>query len=103
MILKRAFFGLVLSAQFLVTPSALQAASETQRLKIIYSSFTGAYAPLWIAIDEGLGRKNGLDLEAVYAGRARPHQLLLSGDAQYVVIDRYGDVVSPTPQAKRIW
>ena len=57
MILKRAFFGLVLSAQFLVTPSALQAASETQRLKIIYSSFTGAYAPLWIAIDEGLGEK----------------------------------------------
>ena len=94
MILKRAFFGLVLSAQFLVTPSALHAASETQRLKIIYSSFTGAYAPLWIAIDEGLGRKNGLDLEAVYAGRARPHQLLLSGDAQYVVSTGTGVVSS---------
>ena len=40
MILKRAFFGLVLSAQFLVTPSALQAASrnsETQNyLLFIY-------------------------------------------------------------------
>jgi NitT/TauT family transport system substrate-binding protein len=93
-ILKSAFFGLVLAAQFLVTPSALQAASETQRLKIIYSSFTGAYAPLWIAIDEGLGRKNGLDLEAVYAGRARPHQLLLSGDAQYVVSTGTGVVSS---------
>ena len=94
MILKRAFFGLVLSAQFLVTPSALHAATETQRLKIIYSSFTGAYTPLWIAIDEGLGRKNGLDLEAVYAGRARPHQLLLSGDAQYVVSTGTGVVSS---------
>ena len=88
------FSGLVLSTQFLVTPSALQAATETQRLKIIYSSFTGAYAPLWIAIDEQLGRKNGLDIEAVYAGRARPHQLLLSGDAQYVVSTGTGVVSS---------
>ncbi len=55
--LKLAFFGLVLWAQFLVTPSVLPAAIETQRLKIIYSSFTGAYTPLWIAIDEGLGKK----------------------------------------------
>jgi len=92
--LKLAFFGLVLWAQFLVTPSVLPAATETQRLKIIYSSFTGAYTPLWIAIDEGLGRKNGLDLEAVYAGRARPHQLLLSGDAQYVVSTGTGVVSS---------
>jgi NitT/TauT family transport system substrate-binding protein len=61
------------------------AASEPQRLKIIYSSFTGAYAPLWLAVEDRLGRKYGLDFEAVYAGRARPHQLLLSGDSQYVV------------------
>src|SRR6476661_1158725 len=92
--LKLAFFGLVLLAQFFVTPSVLPAATETQRLKIIYSSFTGAYTPLWIAIDEGLGEKNGLDLEAVYAGRARPHQLLLSGDAQYVVSTGTGVVSS---------
>ncbi len=61
------------------------AASEPQRLKIIYSSFTGAYAPLWLAVEDRLGKKYGLDFEAVYAGRARPHQLLLSGDSQYVV------------------
>jgi ABC-type nitrate/sulfonate/bicarbonate transport system substrate-binding protein len=35
-----------------------------------------------------------LDLEAVYAGRARPHQLLLSGDAQYVVSTGTGVVSS---------
>jgi hypothetical protein len=45
-------------------------------------SFTGAYTPLWLAVDDLLGKKYGLDFEAVYAGRARPHQLLLSGDAQ---------------------
>ena len=61
------------------------AAGEPLKLKIIYSSFTGAYAPLWLAVEDRLGRKYGLDFEAVYAGRARPHQLLLSGDSQYVV------------------
>jgi ABC-type nitrate/sulfonate/bicarbonate transport system substrate-binding protein len=72
------FFGLILWTVF---STAAVTAAEVQKLKIIYSSFTGAYTPLWIAVDEQLGRKHGLDLEAVYAGRARPHQLLLSGDA----------------------
>jgi ABC-type nitrate/sulfonate/bicarbonate transport system substrate-binding protein len=70
------------------------AAGEPLKLKIIYSSFTGAYAPLWLAVEDRLGRKYGLDIEAVYAGRARPHQLLLSGDSQYVVSTGTGVVSS---------
>jgi len=66
----------------LIPAADMRAASEPLRLKIIYSSFTGAYTPLWLAVEEKLGRKYGLEFEAVYAGRARPHQLLLSGDAQ---------------------
>ena len=87
------FFGLVVWTGCFLTTAVLTA-TETQKLKIIYSSFTGAYTPLWIAVDEQLGRKHGLDLEAVYAGRARPHQLLLSGDAQYVVSTGTGVVSS---------
>jgi ABC-type nitrate/sulfonate/bicarbonate transport system substrate-binding protein len=86
-------FGLILWTECFLLTVVLPAA-ETQKLKIIYSSFTGAYTPLWIAVDEQLGRKHGLDLEAVYAGRARPHQLLLSGDAQYVVSTGTGVVSS---------
>ena len=86
-----AFFLLL---QFFASVSLSAAASETHRLKVIYSSFTGGYAPLWIAVEEQLGRKYGLDLEAVYAGRARPHQLLLSGDAQYVISTGTGVVSS---------
>ena len=70
------------------------AAGEPLKLKILYSSFTGAYAPLWLAVEDRLGRKYGLDFEAVYAGRARPHQLLLSGDSQYVVSTGTGVVSS---------
>ena len=71
------------------------AASEPQKLKIIYSSLTGAYTPLWIAVENRLGRKHGLDLESVYVGRGvRPHQLLISGDAQYVASTGTGVVAS---------
>src|SRR3990170_2124326 len=85
------FFGLILWTG--ISTAGLTAA-ETHKLKIIYSSFTGAYTPLWIAVEDGLGRKHGLELEAIYAGRARPHQLLLSGDAQYVVSTGTGAVSS---------
>ena len=78
----------------LIVVADARAANEPVRLKIIYSSFTGAYTPLWLAVEEKLGRKYGLDFEAVYAGRARPHQLLLSGDAQYVVSTGTGVVSS---------
>ena len=91
---KHNLLALLLFVQMFLSVSASWAASETQRLKIIYSSFTGGYTPLWIAVDERLGRKYGLDLEAVYAGRARPHQLLLSGDAQYVISTGTGVVSS---------
>ncbi len=75
-------------------------AGETQRLKVIYSSFTGAYTPLWIAVEDGLGRKFGLEIDSIYAGRARPHQLLLSGDAEYVVSTGTGVVSSYAAGAK---
>ena len=65
--------------------NSVAVAGELIRQKVAYASFTGAYTPLWIAVEEGLGRKYGLELEAVYSGRVRPHQLLLSGDSPYVV------------------
>jgi len=88
------FSALLLGAQIFLSHLFPASAAETQRLKIIYSSFTGAYVPLWLAVEEKLGRKYGLEIEAVYAGRARPHQLLLSEDAQYVVSTGTGVVSS---------
>src|SRR5258707_7034630 len=70
------------------------AAGDWLNLRFFYSSFPGCYTPLWLAVDDRLGKKYGLDFEAVYAGRARPHQLLLSGDAQYVVSTGTGVVSS---------
>src|SRR5258706_13190133 len=91
---KRFRLSWLVGVLLMVWAQAALAASEPLKLKIIYSSFTGAYTPLWLAVDDHLGRKYGLEFEAVYAGRAPPHQLLLSGDSQYVVSTRTGVVSS---------
>lgn len=52
----------------LVVAGSARAANERVRLKIIFSSFTGAYTALWLAVEEKLGRKYGLEFETVYAG-----------------------------------
>ncbi|HXG51558.1 MAG TPA: ABC transporter substrate-binding protein [candidate division Zixibacteria bacterium] len=70
------------------------AAPELETLTIGYSSFSGAYVPLWMAVEERLGIKHGLDLKAIYAGRIRPQQLLASGEVPYVVATGTGALTS---------
>ena len=70
------------------------AASPLESLTIGYSSFSGDYVPLWIAIEDQLGKKYGLDLKAVYAGRARPQQLLMSGETPLVFATGTGALTS---------
>jgi ABC-type nitrate/sulfonate/bicarbonate transport system substrate-binding protein len=69
-------------------------ASKLEPITIGYSSFSGAYAPLWVAIEEHLGSKHGLDLKAIYAGRIRPQQLLASGEVPFVVATGTGALTS---------
>jgi ABC-type nitrate/sulfonate/bicarbonate transport system substrate-binding protein len=70
------------------------AASLPEPLTIGYSSFSGHYVPLWIAVEDRLGKKYGLELKAVYAGRARPQQLLMSGETPLVVATGTGALTS---------
>jgi ABC-type nitrate/sulfonate/bicarbonate transport system substrate-binding protein len=73
--IRFAFLGLIVFVTTLLEGRALcvgHAASQPESLTIGYSSFSGHYVPLWIAIEDHLGKKYGLDLKAVYAGRARP-------------------------------
>ena len=76
-----------------LAPAGL-AAPQFESVTVGYSSFSGAYVPLWIAVEERLGRKYGLDLKAVYAGRIRPQQLLVSGETPFVVATGTGALTS---------
>jgi hypothetical protein len=62
------------------------AAARLEPLTIGYSNFTGTYAPLWIAVEEHIGAKHGLDLKAIYAGCVPHLEVYESGlhrDQQY--------------------
>jgi hypothetical protein len=72
-------------AQFLIvvglfTSGQVFGATRLEPLTVGYSNITATYAPLWIAVEERVGIKYGLDLKAIYAGRVRPQQLLATGD-----------------------
>jgi len=45
--------------EWLAFASVCFAASEFQNITIGYSSFSGDYVPLWIAIEDQLGKKYG--------------------------------------------
>jgi len=49
---------------WLAVASSVFAASQTDSVTVGYSSFAGAYGPLWISVEEQLGRKHGLELKA---------------------------------------
>jgi NitT/TauT family transport system substrate-binding protein len=70
------------------------AAAALEPVTIGYSTFSGAYLPLWIAVEDRLGRKYGLDLKAIYAGRIRPQQLLASNEVPFVMATGTGAITS---------
>ena len=63
-------------------------------LTVGYASFSGHYTPMWIAVEDRLGQKYGLDLKVVYAGRMRPQQLLVSGEVPIVIATGSGALTS---------
>ena len=75
-------------------------AARLEPLTVGYSTFSGAYGPLWIAVEEGLGRKHGLDIKSVYAGRVRPQQLLATGEVPIVVASGTGTMTSHIVRVK---
>jgi len=70
------------------------AAAKLESLTVGYSTFAGSYAPLWMAVEEHVGVKYGLDLKAIYAGRVRPQQLLATGEVPIVLATGTGAITS---------
>jgi NitT/TauT family transport system substrate-binding protein len=62
--------------------AASPAATPPERLKIIYSSLSGSYIPLWIAAEQGFFREQGLDAELtlIESGTVAT-QTLVAGEA----------------------
>src|ERR687898_601042 len=92
--MKKVVFASCLLLVYLISGRNSFAAARLEPLTIGYSNFTGTYAPLWIAVEEHLGAKHGLDLKAIYAGRIRPQQLLATGEVPIVLATATGTITS---------
>ena len=58
---------------------------HAERVRVAYSSISGAMGPLWTANDLGLFNRNGLDVQLLYIGGGSVvTQALLGGDVQFV-------------------
>lgn len=88
------FLAKSLVAVWLFSPLDVFAAARLEPLTVGYSNITATYAPLWIAVEEHVGVKYGLDLKAIYAGRVRPQQLLATGEVPIVVASGTGTMTS---------
>ncbi len=68
--------------------AAVEAPAEPlpQKVTISYSSVSGTFLPVFLAVDEGLFAKYGLDVDLTYiASGTTSMQSLLAGDVQFVV------------------
>jgi ABC-type nitrate/sulfonate/bicarbonate transport system substrate-binding protein len=90
----RKLFSAVLLFAIAISGAESFGAAPLESVTIGYSTFSGAYLPLWIAVEERLGRKYGLDLKAIYAGRIRPQQLLASNEVPFVMATGTGALTS---------
>jgi len=86
-------FALVLLVLTCTSSDAL-AVQQLENLAVGYSSLAGHHTPMWIAVEDRIGRKYGVELKAIYAGRLRPQQLLMSGDVPIVVATGSGALTS---------
>ena len=90
----KAIFAWLIALGFLALAPLVIAATALEPVTVGYSTFSGAYLPLWIAVEDRVGRKYGLDLKAIYAGRIRPQQLLASNDVPFVMATGTGAITS---------
>ena len=58
--------------------------AHAEPVRVVYSSISGAMAPLWLAQDHGLFRSQGLDVQLLYIGGGSiATQALVAGDVQF--------------------
>jgi ABC-type nitrate/sulfonate/bicarbonate transport system substrate-binding protein len=82
----RRWVVLLFSCLVLFTPAYAQsqpASGKKPQVKLIYGALTAANGPLWLAADEGLFEKHGLDVQMVHGRGATPIQATISGAVEF--------------------
>lgn len=69
-----------------LTPVSAQAqpvGTKRPQVKLIYGALTAANGPIWLAADQGLFEKHGLDVQVVHGRGATPVQATISGAVEF--------------------
>jgi len=84
--------GLALISSMAIVPLP---ADAQQRVRAAYIGASGSQVPFWLAIDLGLFKKHGLDVEAVQIrGGALATTALIADEVQFVVAQAFTGIVS---------
>jgi ABC-type nitrate/sulfonate/bicarbonate transport system substrate-binding protein len=74
---------------------ASSAAAQTQPLKVVFPSFSGAFTPLWMAQDLGFFAKHGVEVQPVFIeGGSRATQAIVARDVDLGILS--GGVIEAT-------
>jgi len=75
---QKLILALCIFCTAIVFASATLATAQIENLAVGYSSLAGHHTPMWIAVEERIGRKYGIELKGFYAGRLRPNSCSLA-------------------------
>lgn len=76
-------FVFILFVSSVLFPVKLAAQAKKPAVKLIYGALTAANGPIWVADDNGLFEKHGLELRVVHARGATPVQATVSGAVEF--------------------
>jgi NitT/TauT family transport system substrate-binding protein len=81
-IVRVAIFASLVFAMFAADLRAQTSAGRKTPIRIIYSALTASNGPVWVAGDQGLFEKYGLDVQIVHGRGASPIQALAGGTVE---------------------
>ena len=68
-------------------------ATAQQKIRFNWGAISGVMSPIWVAQEEGLFKKHGLDLELIHiASTSRAIQSMLSGEIHYTTADALNSI-----------
>ncbi|HET7008239.1 MAG TPA: ABC transporter substrate-binding protein [Candidatus Binatia bacterium] len=68
-------------------------ATAQQKVRFNWGAISGVMSPIWVAQEEGLFKKHGLDLELIHiASTSRAIQSMLSGEIHYTTADALNSI-----------
>src|SRR5258706_9219548 len=89
---KISFSALIVAVLITLSP---RCGSAQMKARVAWTSFASNMSGTWVAQEEGLFKKNGLDVELVHIpSTSRAIQVLLAGEIQYSYMDGRNSVTA---------